>query len=133
MKETCCRSSVVEHSLGRLTCLPGWKRSGANRPKSGKAKGRKAYADPEPSPVPPGRCRGQTGGTYGPRGHGEGMVQPANRMGRESGSGMKGEVDSSILSGSTTSRLRLTTLPRLGSRFRIPLPAPNFLYSFRGL
>src|SRR5947209_3019433 len=29
------------------------------------------------------------------------MVQPANRKGRESGSGMKGEVDSSILSGST--------------------------------
>ena len=30
------------------------------------------------------------------------MVQPANLRGRESGSGMKGEVESSILSGSTT-------------------------------
>src|SRR5829696_10511309 len=43
-----CRSSVVEHSLGRLTCLPGWKRSGENRPKSGKANGPQGFT-PTPS------------------------------------------------------------------------------------
>jgi len=32
------------------------------------------------------------------------MIQPANQTSRENGNGMKGEVDSSILSGSTTPR-----------------------------
>ncbi len=67
----------------------------------GKLKDREVPCRSRAKPGQPGRCRGQTGGTYGPKGHGEGMVQPANRTGRESGSGMKGEVDSSILSGST--------------------------------
>src|ERR1043166_1325877 len=52
-----------------------------------------------------GRCRGQTGGAYGSLGtYGEGMVQRTNAAcgGRESVSVMKGEVDSSILSGSTS-------------------------------
>ena len=38
------------------------------------------------------------------------MVQLANRKGRESGSGMKGEVDSSILSGSTIVRTQTRSL-----------------------
>ena len=41
------------------------------------------------------------------------MVQPANRKGRESGSGMKGEVVSSILPGSTIFILKYN-LPKAG-------------------
>ena len=58
-------------------------------------------------------ARRQTGGTYGfARTYGEGMVRRTNaaRGGRESVSVMKGEVDSSILSGSTISSFDFRTV-----------------------
>src|SRR5207248_9122064 len=56
----------------------------------------------------PATCRGQTGGAQRfARAYGQGMVQrtDALRGGRESVGVMKGEVVSSILTGSTTRRL----------------------------
>ena len=95
---------MVEHSLGRHICLPDWKQLGANRPNSGKANGlRGPYANPEPSPDNREGVEARRAAPKDRKVTVKGWSSLQTEMGRESGSGMKGEVDSSILSGSTTS------------------------------
>ena len=93
---------MVEHSLGKIARSVGNGResiaqSRGNRP--GHADG-----NPEPSPIGEGvETRRATPKVQHKSDQGEGMVQRTNAAcgGRESVSVMKGEVDSSILSGST--------------------------------
>ena len=109
---------MVERTLGdQIIASPPRKPAGDHRSNSGKPSGPEtASGNPEPSPPAFFRKDGREGvetrravplaGYYG-SGRGKGIVQTANRLlrtgeyGGESRSGMKGEVESSILSSGT--------------------------------